>query len=515
MTVPTPWTLTSFAAGLVAAAVAPWCPVPRRWPLWIVGIAAVALVLNVMIALRRGLPEPRVHDEFSYLLAADTFARGRLAEPTPPAWAAVQTFHVLVRPAYASKYPPGQGLVLSIGQVTTGMPIVGAWLAAAILAAAAGWAAAGLLPAAWAVGVAVVVALHPQVIEWSQTYWGGSVAAVGGALVLGGWARQSRAVSARGAAALGVGLGLLLVTRPYEGAAFAAAFGVDLIVRRPPAKPGAKGRWVAWVVVGLLPFVVLDGAYNAAVTGRPWRLPYLVYEQQYAAAPPLIVERPRLVPAGVPAEMAAYAEHVELPHFNGQRTVRGFATTAVEKLRFLATAALPSPWAWPLTLLVPWALVVDRRLRVVAFALVATLAATVLSNWTRTQYVAAATAAVAVLLAGAAARVPRVGRSLWAAAVVGTATLTFAPVPPGPRFQRDALAASLAAEPARQLVLVHYGPGHRLDDEWVYNGADPASAKVVWARGDVLPEAAVRAAYPGRTVWHLDVTGTAAAVRRE
>src|SRR5512145_703218 len=49
--------------------------------LFIFSFAVVAL-----LATRRGIPGAYVHDEFSYLLASDTFAHGRLTNPTPPAW---------------------------------------------------------------------------------------------------------------------------------------------------------------------------------------------------------------------------------------------------------------------------------------------------------------------------------------------------------------------------------------------------------------------------------------------
>jgi hypothetical protein len=480
-----------------------------RWPLWVALAAVASFVVNVTLARQRGVPEPRVHDEFSYLLAADTFAHGRLTNPTPPAWPALQTFHVLLRPTYASKYPPGQGLCLALGQVTTGLPIVGAWFAAAALTAAAGWAAAGF-SRGWGVAVAAVVAVHPQVVEWSQTYWGGSVAATGGALLLGAWVRLARRGvpwTWRDAIALGIGLGVLANSRPYEGLAAAVPVIGHLLLRRP--------RVVAASLVALGPILVFTGIYDDRVTGSPWSLPYLVYEHQYAAAPPLLFGTPRSVPAGTPAEMRSYAEQIELPHFDGQRTLRGWLTTAGQKLAFLAVTALPSPWLWIVALSVPWAVATDRRLWVPGAVLLATLAATLASNWTRTQYVAPATAAGLIVVAAAAAKwTSRLARAVVVAAVVCTALLPFGPVTATGQFQRGQLAASLAREPGKQLVLVRYLPGARPDDEWVYNDADPPSAKVVWARddGDAGP---VRAAYPGRTVWHLDVSAASVAVHRE
>jgi hypothetical protein len=59
----------------------------------------LSLVGRIMLLPIEPFTAPNIHDEFSYLLASDTFAHGRMTNPTPPQWHHFEQFYVLMRPS--------------------------------------------------------------------------------------------------------------------------------------------------------------------------------------------------------------------------------------------------------------------------------------------------------------------------------------------------------------------------------------------------------------------------------
>src|ERR1044071_5036954 len=97
----------------------------RHRALQILIAGAAPLLLRALLHPWIGMPQPRVEDDFSHLLVADTFAHGRLATPPHPKWVHFESMHILVQPVYASAYPVAQGLVMAAAQVITGIPWIG------------------------------------------------------------------------------------------------------------------------------------------------------------------------------------------------------------------------------------------------------------------------------------------------------------------------------------------------------------------------------------------------------
>ena len=503
----------------------------------VLAVGVAALLLRLAILPFCPIPLPFVQDDFSFLLAANTFALGRLANPTPAMWIHFESIQITMQPTYMSMYFPAQGLILAAGKVLLGHPWFGLLIINALMCAAFCWMLQAWLPPRWALLGGVIVILRIGLFSyWINTYsGGGSVAALGAALLLGGLPRFVRHTRHRDALLMAVGISLLALSRPYEGlllcllAAILLARWLFFGKRRPSLALVLRRTALPLAIV--LASVAWLGYYDYRAFGNPRTLPYTVDRAEYAAAPYWIWQSPRPIPVYHHEVIRDFYVHQELGsamrlHTAGGLLMEELFMKPLRMFLFFAGFALLPP------LIMLRRALLDRRIRFLVVCIAVVYCAVIVETWLITHYFAAIAPAfyalgiqmmrhlrqwrpgrqpvglaiqrfvVTLCIAIAALRLVaeplHIGLATWPSG--SWASTWHGPGRMG--LPRKHIEDQLNQLPGGQLILVRYSPDHSSLDEWVYNAPDIDRSKIIWAREmDAKNNQELLRYYQDRKVW--------------
>ena len=497
----------------------------------IVAVGVLAIVARAVMLPWLGVPVPVVFDEQSIFLQGQTFAAGRLANPTHPLWEHFETYFVNHLPAYASMYFPGRGAPLAAGLVLGGNAWVGVWLSVILMCMAATWMLQAWvsLPMALLGGVLVTIRLG-IFSNWVNSYEGGAFTAFGAMLVIGALPRILREPRWRHGVAIGLGAAILLNTRPYEGALVCVPVAIVLLARlvRPAWNAGRiaflRAAVPACVLLGAAGALML--AHNAATTGHVLKTPYQLNRETYAIAPAFVIAAPPVSQQRGPSYFRTFFLKEAEPYLQrgapGQ-LVRSLVRKIFHPLNFyvggtFAISFLAGLWA-------------TRREYFLWGAAVCFFAGYFVETWSYPQYTAPVYPLLLILMmrgfewlrlwqpAGRPAglfltrAMPTAAFALLALPL-SSITRGAPALPPAKQASccfvtyfelRRELVSRLLASPGRDLVLVKHGPHDPLYLEMVYNEPDIDKSEVVWAhRLSTEKDFALQRYFADRRVWEFE-----------
>ena len=506
-----------------------------RWlaakPLWCLSLIAVLPILLRLALLRlHPAPTPNTADDFSYLLLGDTLAHFRLANPVHPLHQFFETVFVLQEPSYSSIFPLGQGIVLAAGQLLFRQPWAGVLASIGGLCAMTYWMLRAWTTPVWALlGGLLAVCEFGPLNQWANSYWGGALSGIAGCLVFGALARLRVDFRNRYAALLGAGIGVEILTRPFESTLL--ILSVLLFLGAEMRRPGFW-RIVLIAAAAGAPALGLTLLQNRAVSGSWSTLPYVLSRYEYGV-PTTFTVQPNPVPhRKLTREQEVDYEAQRLVHGEGTDTPRAYVSRLGYRLRFYRFFFYsPLCLALPFSLLKIPGLLRIREFRVinVAFSALIFVFGTNFYPYFQPQYIAALTCVFVLLSVTGLEQLSRWPAGRKAARIIlllcagqfafwygvhlwGNESVLEALTPYetwdyinwGDADGRIAIDDALAVSPGQQLVFVRYSPRH-LFEEWIHNGADIDGSHVVYAADLGTGEnEKLRRYYSGRTAWMLE-----------
>jgi hypothetical protein len=497
---------------------------PHRTPMPEVGrawLAALVLALG-FVALRIAfvplmpVPVPIVTDEFSHLLLADTLLHGRVSNPVHPFWPHFESIHILMQPHYVSGYFPGHAVWLAAGRLIAGSAWAGVLAECAAFLGALYWMLRGWMPSRWALFGVVLAGLRFAIGSyWVNAYHGGFLPALGGALVAGAFARMRKRASVLQGMVLGVGLAILMSTRPVEGALYSVPFVAILAWE-------FRRNLIALLAAGV-PVLLCAGAlgvYFSHITGSPFVTAYQINQKTYGWPMTLaFVKPPQVEHHNI--EFARYYEYEMSEHqrVDGPVHFLQFLTFRMQEYwRFFLGPALTVP-------LIMIGHVWRGRRRILLIGACGGLFVVLIEGGASPHYLAPAAAVLIAIVVECCRHLRASGvyvvkllpvmMALVLTLRIGAQSLGL-PYTQQLNFQswccrvegnhnKARIAAALDLIPGNHLVFVRAKTDEYNLLQWIYNDADIDGSRIVWARDlGAERDAELVKYYASRQVWMVN-----------
>lgn len=532
----------------------------RTWVL-AATFAFVGFLIPTIYGFIFGFPVAHVQDELSYTVAADTYAHGRLTNPTPVFWESVETPHVIMEPSYISKYPPLQGMFMALGQVVFGNQIFGVWISCGVFAGALFWMMTAWTRREWAIAMtAAMILLVGLNSYWAQSYWGGMIAASGGALFFGAFRRLLDKFTAGSTILMTIGGVMLVNSRPFEGTVSMVPALVYLLYR---LIRDADNSWKQKFTRVILPGAVVAGIAVSAmcyqfyrVTGSPFKMPYSVHHAQYYPAPLFSFQNPNPNATKGNARIRKMYDNYVIPPILESMLELGLPDSTVLRSVYgfiYLNYGLPFFIFSPMLLIlfyfsVPLVVRADWKYRILLASMLFTFLCVAIGVWwDQFHYVAPLTAVMVLFVAEAFRRIQDAAKNsqerfkvlaAFVVLVVGSFVYQqlysykqpqlvkdFTPsraalidglannsavrieIPYRATFFKDEMEKIVADRPGEFLAIVTYDKDFSFHDEIVYNKADIEGSKMIWAHDlGEAKNAALLEHFPNRKIIHVNIS---------
>jgi pentatricopeptide repeat protein len=247
-----------------------WNKIP--WP--VLAAAAFVLIFSNVFSWVVFEHTPRIHDEIDYLFQARLFASGRLYAPSPCARDFFAFPHTINNGRWYSMYTPGYPLLLAIG-IILGAP----WIVNPLLAALT-------ILLFYALGVelydrrtgtlaAVLGAASIWFLLMSSSFMNHTSSLFFASLFLVFFIRSLSKPTLLNGLLAGVGLGFMIMIRPYNALIFGLPFLLSYAWKTLPELKSRAGNILA-AAGGTAFFITVLGVYNQITNGSPFRMGYSV-----------------------------------------------------------------------------------------------------------------------------------------------------------------------------------------------------------------------------------------------